>query len=460
MEQTETLYDPMRPFSESRLWEMQKAYYDKHGVEPFSSHKIPNYITNSPQTARSYAELIYGFLRDLGRQGRDQETVYLVELGAGTGQLCFHILQYFSRYLAPGPDSIPPFCYVLTDISQATLDFWQTHPRLQQYFRLGLLDVARFDAEKDDSIYLTYQGIRLGPGSCQQPLIVMGNYFFDTIPQELLYFESGQTYQVTMGLIDPKPEEDQEKLLQRTQVRFSYDLFDESSFLPELKPLVEHYRSVLTNSHVLIPHLGVQCIERLKKCSDQGLLLLVGDKGIHQLRDLDGLEPPELVSHEVRSLYTNFHALGVYCNQEDGRSFLPNRQKFNLVVAGFLMVDNPVLFPSFALAFEKWASKVGPDESYLLKVVLEKGFSNLSLEEVIAVLRFFLHDAKIFQALYSSIEDHIPNLVPKGKEVLTIELIDIWENYYQLNHDEKVEIAIRGLLKALDQPDTLMTTFP
>lgn len=460
MDKTETLYDPMRPFSESRLWEMQKAYYDEHGVEPFSSQKIPSYITNSPQTARNYAEMIYAFLRDLGRQGRDQETVYLVELGAGSGQLCFHILQYYSRYLAVGPDPVPPLCYILTDISQATLDFWQTHPRLQKYFRSGMLDVAKFDADKDESIYLTYQGKRLEPGNCQQPLIVVGNYFFDTIPQELLYFESGQTYQVTMGLVDPNPEGDEKDLLERTEVRFGYDLFDANSIDPLLKPLIELYQKVLSQSHVLIPSLGVQCIERLKKLSERGLLLLVGDKGIHQLRDLDGMETPQLVTHGVKSTYTNFHALGAYCNQSDGRTFLPNRQKFNLIVAGFLLVDNPVLFPSFGLAYDKWAAKVGPDENYLVKLVMEKGFSNLALDEVIAVLRYFLNDAKIFQALYSSIEDHIPNIIPKGKEVLAVELVEVWENYYQLDPEDKIEEAIRGLLNTLDQPGTLMTTFP
>lgn len=450
----------MRPFSESRLWELQKAYYDQNGVEVFSSHQVPNYITNSPQTARSYAEMIFAFLRDLGRQGRTQEKVYLIELGAGTGQLCFHILQYFNRYLADSPDSIPPFCYVLTDISQATLDFWQTHPRLQKYFRSGMLDVALFDAEKDNSLYLTYQGIRLEKAKCSQPLIVLANYFFDVIPQELLYFESGQVYQVLMGLSDPTPENGEEELLKRLEAKFGYDFFDEDKFDPKFGPLLQQYKNVLSESHVLIPHLGIQCIDHLREFSDQGLLLLTGDKGIYQLRDLDSQGPPELVVSGSRSLYLNFHAMGAYCSQVDGRSFLPTRQKINLVIAGFLFVNNPVLFPSLAQAYDKWVSRLGPDEGYLLKTILENSYSKLALDEALALLRFFLNDSKIFQGLYSVIKEHIPNLNEKGKEVLTIELVEVWENYYQLGPEERIENALRDLLNDLDQPGRLMTTFP
>ena len=458
MEQTGTLIDPMRPFSESRIWDLQKEYYTQKGIEVFASQEVPNYITNSPQTARSYAEMIFAFLLDLGRQGRDQETVFLVELGAGTGQLCFHILQYYSRYLADGPDPMPPFCYVLTDLSQDTLDFWQTHPRLQKFFRAGLLDVARYDAGKDDSIYLTYQGIRLDKGTCKQPLIVLANYFFDVLPQELVYFESGNTYQVTVALEDSGEQE--KALLHRLQTKYGYDLLDESRFDSRLQVLINQYKNVLDQSHVLIPELGLKCIDQLREFSVEGILLLTGDKGIYHLRDLNGLEPPEFVVTGSLSLYLNFHALGTYCQQVGGRSFLPNRQKFNLVVAGFLMVNNPILYPSFSKAFDLWASRVGPDESYLLKVVMEKGFSKLNPQEVVAVLRFFLNDPRIFQTIYASIEEHIPKLNEKGKEVLTVELVEVWENYYALSGDEKIEVALRKLLTDLGQPESLLTHYP
>ena len=456
MEPTELLIDPMRPFSKSRIWELQKEYYSQQGVEVFASQEVPNYITNSPQTARSYAEMIFGFLQDLGRQGRDQETVYLVELGAGTGQLCFHILQYYTRYLADGPDPLPPFCYVLTDLSQETLDFWQTHPRLQEYFRAGILDVALFDVEKDESIYLTYHGLRLEKAACKQPLIVLANYFFDVIPQELVYFESGQAYQVTMSLHQQSGSEG----LANLNMKYGYDLLDTSGFDPRLQVLIDQYKTVLDQSHVLIPELGIRCLDRFRQYSPEGMLLLTGDKGIYHLRDLNGLEPPEFVMTGSLSLYLNFHALGAYCNQVDGRTFLPSRQKFNLVVAGFLMVNNPILYPSFSRAYDLWASRVGPDENYLLKVVMEKGFAKLNPQEVVAVLRFFLNDPRIFQTIYASVEEHIPNLNQKGKEVLTIELVEVWENYYRLSEDEKIEVALRKLLDDLGQPQSLMSAYP
>ena len=91
---------------------------------------------------------------------------------------------------------------------------------------------------------------------------------------------------------------------------------------------------------------------------------------------------------------------------------------------------------------------------------MEKGFSKLNPQEVVAVLRFFLNDPRIFQTIYASVEEHIPNLNQKGKEVLTIELVEVWENYYALSENEKIEVALRKLLNDLGQPESLLTQYP
>jgi len=461
-ESQRTLIDPMRPFSESKLWDLQQAYYQEEGIKAFSSQQVPHYITNSPQTAKHYAEMVFGFLRDLGRQGQDHETVYLVELGAGPGKLCHHFLHYFNRFLSQTPEAIPPFTYVLTDLPGTNLEFWRSHPRLKEFVKKGILDFAEFNAVEDDKIHLLESGKTLEAGCCQQPLIVIANYFFDVLPQELVYIESGSSYQVTLSLsTDQDPATlTTGQLLPHLELKYGYDLLDKSRLPESMVTLLQQYETVLNESHVLLPHVGIACMERLEKISPEGLLILTGDKGITQLKDLDQLDEPELVLHGSASFYLNFQALGAHCLHKNGRTFLPAKHKFNLIIGAFLFAENPVLFPSFARAYEQWVSHFGPDESYIVKRVLEKGFDDAELEEMIALLRYFLHDAKIFQALYSSLEACIPNLNDKGKDVLTSELLQVWDNYYALDEEEGIEPALKKLLLDLGHSETLMTTFP
>jgi hydroxypyruvate reductase len=72
--------------------------------------------------------------------------VYIVELGAGSGKLGYLVVEGLLRYRAffpPFPESAGlPFRYVLTDISQRTIDGWLAHPCLREFLDLGVLDVG------------------------------------------------------------------------------------------------------------------------------------------------------------------------------------------------------------------------------------------------------------------------------------------------------------------------------
>jgi hypothetical protein len=60
------------------------------------------------------------------------QPVYIVELGAGSGKLGYLVVEGLLRYRAffpPFPEAAGlPFRYVLTDISQRTIDGWLAHP--------------------------------------------------------------------------------------------------------------------------------------------------------------------------------------------------------------------------------------------------------------------------------------------------------------------------------------------
>ena len=53
------------PFSDSPLWSRQHNYYRQRGMAAWSEGKVPHYLTNNPSMARTYADIVLGYWRDL-----------------------------------------------------------------------------------------------------------------------------------------------------------------------------------------------------------------------------------------------------------------------------------------------------------------------------------------------------------------------------------------------------------
>ena len=56
------------------------------------------------------------------------------------------------------------FCYVLTDVAERTLAFWQRHPRFQAYFENGMLELALFDVNHSNQLQLQISGRTIAVG--------------------------------------------------------------------------------------------------------------------------------------------------------------------------------------------------------------------------------------------------------------------------------------------------------
>src|SRR5262245_17281077 len=91
------LQEPTR-FARSPIWQLQRDYFNAVGIDAWRSGEVPHYITSNPVVGKTYAELVLALLRDLSLRGQKTETVYLVELGAGHGRLCYHFLKHFEKY--------------------------------------------------------------------------------------------------------------------------------------------------------------------------------------------------------------------------------------------------------------------------------------------------------------------------------------------------------------------------
>ena len=341
--------------SRSQLWQLQRQFFQQQGIRAWSNGTVPHYITSNPFIANAFGKVAFGFLRDWCAVGSDRRTaserqnpdpdrqapeidpvpldfsqpVYILELGAGSGRFAYHFLkQFFATY----PQSVLRHLsvkYVMTDFVPQTLDFWQTHPRLQPFVEQGWLDFACFDIATPTPLQLLQSGETLTAETLTNPPIVLANYVFDSIPQDLFAIRDKQLYETLVTLtvrgsdIDLPPAD----LLERLQIAYAdrpivADYYDN----PNLNLLLQTYQQQLTATHVLFPIAALNCLEQLRHWANDRLLLLSADKGDSQPASLNEQESPQIACHGSVSLSVNYHAIAQYVESQGGQALRPDHR--------------------------------------------------------------------------------------------------------------------------------------
>src|SRR5687767_11731598 len=93
--------------SHSRLWRLQRAFFEQHGIEAWTQGTVPHYITCNTFIADAYAKVVRAYLGEAARSD-DASPIHIVELGAGSGRFAW----YFLKRFLPSPR---PIVYVMTD---------------------------------------------------------------------------------------------------------------------------------------------------------------------------------------------------------------------------------------------------------------------------------------------------------------------------------------------------------
>lgn len=450
-------------FARSPIWSLQRQFFLEQGIQAWSGGKVPHYITNNPFLARTYAEIVFGFFRDRERAGRvSAEPVYLLELGGGTGRLAFHVLRHLAFLCADAAFPVPSYCYILSDVPRQNISFWQSHPRLHPYMEEGKLDFACFDATATESpeegrdgadIRLLHSGRRLLPGSLAQPLIVIANYFFDSIPQELFRFKRGKAYECSVSLRLPAESERLTVAERLARFELKYHYKETRSFGCEeegLQALLEQYRNELEDAHVLLPVAGLRCMDRLRGLSGEGFVLLSADKGDCRLQELEGRGPPAFARHGSFSLPVNFHAFQSYYERQGG-CFRVAAHRYNHVrVAATLMLPDAEVYRETSLAYKRFVESFGPDEFYSLKQFAVKHAKFMALEPMLSMLRLSGYDARLYEQCLPQLWDIAPDFTAAEKDDFLEALSHVWDGYYPIGGPKDLMFETGTLLYRMD----------
>ncbi|QMV41484.1 tetratricopeptide repeat protein [Cohnella cholangitidis] len=450
MAQTE---QPIYRFSEAPIWELQRSYYEEQGIKAWQNEEVPEYITSNPIIAEAYAEMIFGFLQDRAGVGYASEPVTIVELGAGSGRLAFHVLNELCELAAFAGIAIPPFRYIMSDIAVKNIAYWQRHPCLIPFVEKGILDFAKFDAVTDTELILIQSGIAIRPGDLQQPLLVIANYFFDSIPQELIYVEGSKIYECKVSLQFPEGTEglSASEILEKTTLGYHYrqETDSERETYP-YRDVIELYREKAEDSHILFPAIGLNCLERLGRLSQRGFLLITADKGDHRLENWEFAEPPKLIHHGSFSLTANYHAIQTFFEQKGALSLFTAHHHSNLNVGCILMLQEPMGYAHTRLAYRRFVERFGPDDFFSMKQWFDGQLDHMELRQILALWRLSGYDS---QWLLQSAK-RISNLLPAGNEA---EIEDIrsgihsmWKTYYSVEDKHNLALDCGMLLYEME----------
>jgi len=451
-----------QPFSKSLIWQLNRDFYHESGILAWSNDIVPHHMTSNSKVGKTYAELIFGFLKDVATKKKSDEIVYMLEMGAGHGRLAFHILSHLEKLLNNTKSKTAKYCYVLSDIVEDNLTFFDDHVQLQGYFRRGVLDTAYFNASESQEIVLRKSQMTINPGALKQPILAIANYFFDSIANDLFYIENRIISACSVSIQskeDPKEATAEERI---KSMEISYQKKEQSTpFYDDqvLNELLEDYRNILKKSYLFFPEKAIKCIQQLRNFSQQGLILLTMDKGYHEARDIMNKPEPDIVTHGSFSLWVNYHAFNLYCENQGGKALFPSFSNFNLDIGCLIFLPKSDTYTETSAAYEQFVNNFGPDDFNSIKRMAYFNIGRLKLTELIALYRLSAYDATFFIKLLPRLKHLAKTISFNERKRIAQTLHRVWEFYFNINEPLDLAYELGGLFYDLGFYSEALTHF-
>ena len=440
--------------SRSVLWQLQRAFFEQRGLTAWSKEVVPHYITNNPRIASAYAHVVREFIRYTSTDKR----LYIVELGVGSGRFGYRFLNTLHALLEDHPAPFDSFTYVMTDISERTLQALQSHPYLQPFIRNGSLDFARFDAEQPEPLCLRIGG---KTPDTRGPTVVFANYVFDSLPQDCFAIRDHELHEclVTTRATAPVSDPFDPGLLERVRLSFVDRPIEAETYYP-----IEAHNAVLDSYRgnpdgvFLFPTAAFATLDYFKSLGSSDLLILSADKGFHRIEEIRGLAHPRLTLHGSFSFAVNYHGLGEYARAREALVLEPQHSPTGLRIVAYVW-GAPAA--PIRVAYQEFIENGGPDDFYAVKKALEPFYSRLDLSQLLGFVRFSGFDSDILLACAPTIHKVVANASTLERADLIDVLERVWNTYLPLAGGDGADLAfeIGTLLFKLDEADRALVYF-
>jgi tetratricopeptide (TPR) repeat protein len=419
--------------SQSRVWDLLRAYYEQQGTDAFS--EVPHQVLDNPFVAAAYARVVLGYLRDAEHAGLDLgQPLYIVELGAGAGRFAHGFNRELEALLDALDLELPPIVYVMTDLAEASIDDWAANPRLAEQ---PAIDFARFDVASDSSFTLRRRGITVD--AVANPLVVIANYLFDSVPCDAFELTDERLSECRLA-VGGDAIENMTLDFERVPLRLPH--YGD----PELDDLLEHYLEELEDTVFTIPVAAIDCLRRLESLSGGRMLLLTADKAYATEAGLEGRDLPELSRHGSFSLMLNMHALTWWVRRRGGATADSADRHTTIAVAAMTLGGE---HPETFVAYDDQIERFGPDDLMTLTEGLEKTAEHMSLLELVSVLRFTHWDSFTFLGMVDTLVEKVADADGATHEDLRDGLSEIYERRYPVPGEGDLPFALGLVLYEL-----------
>jgi hypothetical protein len=437
------------PLSQSVIWRLQREYYHQRGLKAWSDDNVPQYITNNPFIAEIYARVVFSFLQDciqLARAGTQplsgENPLRILELGAGSGKFSYLFLRKLADLMRAGNIAANTVRYCMTDCSENLLESWRANTFLADFVREGMLVFEQLQAgDEADSSFVTGKSPVSG-GRAQGPVVVIANYVFDSLPQDAFVFKDREILEAVVTTAQkPASRQSSESALKDLQLSYknvavSPDRYPEQSW----NRILEQYRSGVPSGTVLFPSAALKSLQGLSEHTDGRMLLLAADKAIAHEEDLQLYQgPPTIEFHGPNcfSQMVNFDAIGKYFVGMGGEALKPDKHSTGLSICGFLQFRPGDMFSGTAAAYSDAMGALGPDDLFALLAWLHPHMEEMSVPQILALLRLTRWDTTAFLRLFPIIARQL-RTVAADRYDLRQSVLNTWANRYPVSPEDNL----------------------
>lgn len=438
------LLEKEKRFSESLLWELQNQLYSQFGPAAWTEKGVPSFVTTNPWIGWRYAQLVLGYLRDGGLNLN--EPLYIFDLGAGTGRFAYYFLKEFLNLIKGLPFEAWPIRYVMTDFAESNLTFWQSHPLLKPYFDAGVLDCCLYHSSMSSpELKLAVSKKTVSKGS---QIILLANYFFDTIPQDLFRVYKGKLEEGFVTLYTKEKWENPKDpgLIGQLKTEYTYAPVNSEKISGNhaLKSILKHFEQTFNSCSFLLPTGAFKTIEYFKQFSEGPLFLIAGDQGFATEEQVRTALEPELALHGSFSAPVSYYAMAKYFEFNNGVSFLTSMPNPSFITFAAIFPGKPSEYPETKQAYEAFIDAFNPCDYWKLGLAAEG--ANLSLEGLLLLIKQGRFDPMSFNAFFPFIRTAMPQASITLKPTLLTTIENVYEQFYPISISDAGFMTNLGVL--------------
>lgn len=446
------------PISQSLIWKRQRDFYLQRGLKAWTEDLVPSYISNNSFIAEVYAGIVFAYLRDcIALRAQDPRPVSsanpvrILELGAGSGKFSYLFLRELTALMRRQEIDPAQVRYCMTDAADGVLEEWRGNGYLAEFVAQGMLQFELFRAEEG------LQSPFLSGRDRGGPLVVIANYVFDSLPQDVFRIEQRQIAEFLMTTSGPDPQTAASagpatipaKAIPRLQFSFRNATLPRERYSnPVWNSILDDYRARLSPEPasgamtIPFPCVTLRVLEEIAGFGDGRMLVLAADKGFAHENILSLSQAPPAFEFHTENCFSqmvNFDAIGKSFEAAGGRALRPDKHTLSFNICCFLAGRAGEQFPATESAYRETQQGFGPDDLFTLLAGLNANMEGMTVSEILSVLRLTRWDTTALMRLFPVVSRQLRAVVVERYD-LREAVLRAWANHYPVSRQDN-EVA-------------------